>query len=508
MNRNYFHVINFCKHANTVFILIVALYFLLIPGLTIISHLSDRNLQQRGIPRMAWNLFRDLTPRYERWARERVASQKAVALSTSNIAGTEWPLFGSVFYLWAVESLQEAWDENHALSPVEPREYARKAIEAATELVIDPNHAAWVKIHWGEDYLHQENVFYRMLLIAAMTSHSRLLGSTNHVPMLRDQVESLTKELDESTYGILNDYPFECYPTDVLMAVACIRRADLVLGTDHTSFAQRAIRGFQEGLLDRRGLPPYGADTISGEAFEPSRGCGLSYACIGAPALWPEVAKNWYTLYEKYFWQDKGGLSGFREFPNDLQGNDWYIDVDAGPVMGGIGISASAFGVAASRINGRFDHAYPLAAEMVTSSWPLPDGALLLPRLLSNAAHAPFLGEACILFNLTRQPAPGFEVRTGGGIPPIVYAALALYLGVGLLYSIATIRDLQRWRNRKTEPDFPMAGMQIGLWVLSVLTALVLLMSYGPTVSMLPLLFAQLLPRGLRPKQSCFVEGP
>ena len=86
--------------------------------------------------------------------------------------------------------------------------------------------------------------------------------------------------------------------------------------------------------------------------------------------------------------------------------------------------------------------------------------------------------------------------------------ALALYLGVGLLYSIAAIRDLQRWRNRKTEPDFPMAGMQIGLWVLSVLTALVLLISYGPTVSMLPLLFAQLLPRGLRPKQSCFVEGP
>jgi len=45
------------------------------------------------MPRMAWTLFSQLTPRYEQWARERIAPGKAVSLSTSNITGTEWPLF-------------------------------------------------------------------------------------------------------------------------------------------------------------------------------------------------------------------------------------------------------------------------------------------------------------------------------------------------------------------------------------------------------------------------------
>ena len=218
MNRKLITVISFCKHANAIFIVVLAFYFLLFPGFAIVLSLLDPTLKQPGIPRMAWSLFLQLTPRYEQWARERIASGKAVGLSTSNIAGTEWPLFGSVFYLWSVDALQEEWDKNHSLMPTPPREYARQAIEASAALVIDPNHAAWVRRHWGDEYLHRENVFYRMLIISALTSESKLLGVTNHLPMLRDQVESLADELDKSPHGILNDYPFECYPTDVLMA--------------------------------------------------------------------------------------------------------------------------------------------------------------------------------------------------------------------------------------------------------------------------------------------------
>ncbi len=38
-----------------------------------------------------------------------------------------------------------------------PKQYARGAIEAAAALVADPNHASWVRDHWGDTYLEKEN---------------------------------------------------------------------------------------------------------------------------------------------------------------------------------------------------------------------------------------------------------------------------------------------------------------------------------------------------------------
>jgi hypothetical protein len=48
--------------------------------------------------------------------------------------------------------------------------------------------------------------------------------------------------------------------------------------------------------------------------------------------------------------------------------------VDADPVLAGHGVSACSFGIGAARKNGRFDRAYPLAAEMLASIGELPNG--------------------------------------------------------------------------------------------------------------------------------------
>jgi len=58
-----------------------------------------------------------------------------------------------------------------------------------------------------------------------ITSHARLTGSQDHLDMLRDQMDSLSHELDASPWGLLDDYPDECYPIDVFAATYLIRRA-------------------------------------------------------------------------------------------------------------------------------------------------------------------------------------------------------------------------------------------------------------------------------------------
>lgn len=249
-------------YTNTVLAVVLGLYLFIVPAAMMICDLGDPGLRGQNVPRCAFRWHRALSPRYEKSARQRVASGVMAGLTTGDISGTEWPLFGSVFYLWATEALQEAAEEHPALCSVPPSHYARGAIKAAAALVADPNHAGWVKQHWGDDYLEKENLFYRMLLISALTSYQELLGNAKYEELLRGQVESLAKELDESPYGLLDDYPGQCYPVDIVPAIAAIRRADAVLGTDHSQFIARAIRGFQDERLDRHtGLPAYVIDS-------------------------------------------------------------------------------------------------------------------------------------------------------------------------------------------------------------------------------------------------------
>ena len=484
----------YCRLVNGVLMILLLATVLLAPAVIVLNDLRDARIRAGGIPAAAWKQHRALSPRYAHWAQQRLASNRGLELSTADISGTEWPLFGSVFYLWATEALQDDWHTNRPAFTA-PNVYAKDAIQAATALVIDPKQAGWVKQHYGTNYLTTENTFYRMLVISALTSHARLTGDKSHLEMLRSQVESLSAEIAASPHGLLEDYPGECYPGDVVTAIAMIRKADGVLGTDHSEFCAQAIRGFQGSRADKLGLVPYAGDSKNGRAIGPSRGCGNSYVSLFSPGLWPEQAKKWYALYEKNFWQQGKVMAGFREFPKQMVGKDWYADVDSGPVIGGIGFAASAFGVGAARVNGRFDHAYPLTAEMYATSWPLPNRTLLLPRLLSNAADAPYLGEAATLYVLTRSPADGFAVKTGGSIPVLVVIIIALQLVVGLASVSRCIFSLRRWlRDQANRVALSQRG-QFAVWLALLASAFVLLMLGNKLVGMILLLLAQFFPR-------------
>lgn len=134
-----------------------ALFFLLVPALLVLRETRDPGLRQPQIPRAAWTLHRALAPKIQRWAEARVASDRAGKLSTTNISGTEWPLFGSVFYLLAVDSLQRAWEADPNLADNAPKQYVAEAIEATARLVLDPGQAGWAKKHWGDNYLSTED---------------------------------------------------------------------------------------------------------------------------------------------------------------------------------------------------------------------------------------------------------------------------------------------------------------------------------------------------------------
>jgi hypothetical protein len=487
--------LTWCIYINSILLTVLAFYFFFYPAVIILRDLNDPGLKNGDTPpRFAYSWHRSFSTKYEKWARERVESGKAADLSINDISGTEWPVFGTVFYLWATESLQEAWEKDPSLSRFAPKEYARGAIEASAALVSDPNHAGWVRKHWGDDYLSRENLFYRMLLISGLTSYQKLTDDNKYEALLREQTESLANELDQSPYGLLDDYPGQCYPVDILPAIAAIHRADAVLGTDHTEFVQRAVRAFQGNAMDElTGLPTYVADSRSGQGFGPARGVGIAFMLIWAPQLWEDTSLEWYASYDHHFWQREWSTAGFREFSKELPNGDWFIDVDAGPVMDGYGTAASAFGIGTTRTYGRFDQAYPLSAEALAASWPLPDGTRLGPRMFSNLSDAPYVGETAMLFSLTRQPIVEGGAPADGYIPASVYFGILFYLVCGGLLIWRAIFLLERWK-RLTGNLIPQQKIQLFLWIALFAGGLVTLIFFNKTIGALLIFLTQTLP--------------
>ncbi|MBI3270367.1 MAG: hypothetical protein HYZ53_15265 [Planctomycetes bacterium] len=432
--------------ATSALLLSVATAFFLVPGLLVVEGAFDPALDTGEVPDCAFRWHQSLAPRYEAWARERVVSGRAARLGAAAVSSEEWPLFGTLFFLLATEELQAAYENDPARSDQAPAAYARHAVEACAALLADPGHATWVRAKYGNRYLHHDDVFYRYLLIHGFTAYQKLTGKRTYEDILRDQVETLAAELAASPHLLLEDYPMECYPNDVLWAVAGILRADRLLGTDHAGLATRLLATWRTTSLDpATGLPPYSSDAEKGTPLEGARGCGNSGILVFAPELDPIEARRWYDAYERGFWQRKWLFDGFREFPR-TRPIEWFADVDAGPVVAGHGVAACAFGIGAARANGRFDHARTLAAEALVFAWPLPDGSLLTPRLLSDATDAPLLGEAGLLFVFTRRPAHGVAATSGGDLPPLFWLLLSAYFGLGGAFVYGELRRWRRWR--------------------------------------------------------------
>ena len=66
------------RYGNLIAITLLTLHFFIIPTFLIIYFLSDPNLRGPGIPKIAWWAHRRLTPKYQRWAAERLSRPTGV----------------------------------------------------------------------------------------------------------------------------------------------------------------------------------------------------------------------------------------------------------------------------------------------------------------------------------------------------------------------------------------------------------------------------------------------
>jgi hypothetical protein len=100
------------------------------------------------------------------------------------------------------------------------------------------------------------------------------------------------------------------------------------------------------------------------------RGCALSWTVRYMASFAPAQAEVLWRRYRAHFQVTKGPVTGFREWPPGVEG---AADSDSGPIVYGIGSSATAFAIGASRAVGDMETYRRLAAtERIT--WTLAAG--------------------------------------------------------------------------------------------------------------------------------------
>lgn len=426
-------------------VIVLSLMLFIYPAVTICILMLDTPLKQTGESRLVPLWFQSAAGRYLSWANTYIETNYAQSLDHGSVAATEWPMFGSVFFLVTAEDLQRQGKIDATGGTV------REAVEKAAQIVASPTTATWVRTKWGEHYLEKENVFYRMLLIMGLSSYEQTTGSRQYHELMSSQRIALAKELSEAKLHLRNDYPNECYPTDVLWAVASIQHAARLDNAQHEELAKDLIAVFNGPLKTPLGLPAFQVDARSGHILQEARGCGNSGILEFAAELDPEVANQWYNAYEQHFWKDNGWIVGFTEMPRDCR--ERVADVDSGPVVFGYGSVATTFAIGAAKTVGRADHAAPLTMEAVACSWPTPFG-FLIPGLMGRLAVDSWsLGEVALLFSMTRPTHRATPVPFQGPTPPIVWLLLAAYTAVGLFSIGFEIRCCRRLIRRHREAN-------------------------------------------------------
>ena len=226
---------------------------------------------------------------------------------------------------------------------------------------------------------------------------------------VRERAAPLVTALRDSPTGFLESYPGQRWPVDTVVAVAALARADRGVGVPGAAPLVTAWTARTAGARDPgTGLLPHrlGTDPARAEAGEGPRGSSTVLTVLFERDVDPAVAARDYATLTRRFVTRELGWVGVREY---LTGTDGAGDVDSGPLLRGLSLSASAVAIGTARSAG--DRALALGLERegelfgVPWQWggrrtyaggvlPIGEAFLAWARSIPLAAPAPAAGPA------------------------------------------------------------------------------------------------------------------
>jgi hypothetical protein len=202
--------------------------------------------------------------------------------------------------------------------------------------------------------------------IALMLAARRVVGERReYQPLLSERIDRMVAQMRRSPVLCGESYPDECWIFCNTVALAAIRMADALDGSDHSEFLKSWIETAKRELLDpSTGLliSTFAVDGAPSPAGPGPEGSSIWMACHMLQVVDPNFAIDQYQRAKKELGGTVLGFGFSREWPRAVPGTP---DIDSGPVVPGLGASASASGLAILAAAAFDDTRY--YAQLVTS---------------------------------------------------------------------------------------------------------------------------------------------
>ena len=331
---------------------------------------------------------------------------------SSSVMATEWPLFSLSFLSFAAYELARRDDAC--------RRPAAMLIKDCIEEARRRRTYGFVVADWGdpfrEDCTLEGNMLYLGHLNLMLARYRELADDARYDTLFHRLSVAVHRNLERSPTHNVDSYPGYCWPSDQVIPLVSLVAHDRLFGTAYGEIAEKWLAWVKDHLDAETGLFPAMIDADTGEHLQRPRGCALGWAIPFLYDLDPDFAQNQYDRFVRHHHVRFLGLGAFREWP---RGNRGFRDVDTGPLVFGIGPSASAFGLAAAKAAGDravFGEVLHLGEAL---GWPF----MFLGR--TNYLASPRVGDTVVLWAKAVAPRhpPGPAYRAHGSWR-LVYALL------------------------------------------------------------------------------------
>ncbi|MEU8899245.1 hypothetical protein [Nocardia sp. NPDC048505] len=209
----------------------------------------------------------------------------------------------------------------------------------------------------------------------------------------------IAEAFDASATPFLAAYPGQAWPVDSTVAIASLRLHDHLRDARFGAVTRRWLGAVRARLDPATGLLPHEV-APDGSVRDGARATSQTMILRFLPEIDAEFARSQYAAFRRQFLAYPGGFGpALREYPH---GHDGSGDVDSGPLVAGISLSATVVGQGAAKVNGD-----PALARALGAQGELLGLPLTLPGSKRYALGLLPIGDAFVVWSATAGPLTG-----------------------------------------------------------------------------------------------------
>lgn len=228
-----------------------------------------------------------------------------------------------------------------------------KMISRWIEFCLRPEIYSFDKVAWNENPLDDKvlaeergHIGYYAHLNLMLGCYALLNNDGRFQELHRKLSEAIARRMAKYPHRHIETYPHETYPPDNTVAAASLRIADMTLGVKYKTLVDEWVEQSKRLEQSPAGLIAFQIDSNSGLPLQTYRGSNIGWNSFFLPLVDENYAKDQFEKFKKYMLRRIIGFAAFKEYP---RGGLFKMDCDTGPVILGLGGTATGFSVAGAR---------------------------------------------------------------------------------------------------------------------------------------------------------------